>query len=86
MGFCDFDEDSIIDVCDTDIDGDGIPNMLWLLLWEHPSCLFTATVVDTDRLDEQIGLIEMWEELDNCPFVVNSNQADADGDSLGPLW
>jgi hypothetical protein len=29
---CDYDDDGIIDMCDTDIDGDGVENMLGIVI------------------------------------------------------
>jgi len=81
--FCDYDEDNIIDMCDEDIDGDGIKNILGLLIWENDQCRFTASVVDFDRLDEQRDRILAWEPLDNCPFVPNQQQWDTDEDGIG---
>ena len=84
-GFCDFDEDGIVDICDEDIDGDGVENLLGILIWENEQCLFTRWIIDLERLEEQIDRIRSWEELDNCPFSSNSNQEDADGDIYGDV-
>ncbi len=84
-GVCDMDEDGIIDQCDTDIDGDGVPNMLWLLVWEADDCRIVGDIVDADRLLEQVGLIREWAQLDNCSFEPNADQADQDADGFGDV-
>jgi PKD repeat protein len=81
--FCDYDKDTIIDMCDEDIDGDGVENVLGLLIWENNACRFTASILDFDRLDEQRDRILAWEVFDSCPFVPNPDQWDADGDAIG---
>ena len=37
---CDLDTDDIPDLCDDDIDGDGIPNRLGLIKYELDDCSF----------------------------------------------
>ena len=82
---CDLDKDGIIDQCDTDIDGDSVPNLLWLLIWENEDCRITWEIVDSDRLLEQVWLIRKWAELDNCSFESNSDQSDEDEDAFGDV-
>ncbi len=81
--FCDFDEDGIVDQCDDDIDGDGVANLLGILIWENDACRFTKWVIDLERLQDQISRIKTWEPFDNCPFSSNSSQEDADEDAYG---
>ena len=84
-GFCDLDQDNIIDMCDIDIDGDGVENMLGLVIGENEQCLFTPAVIDQEIIEEQIERIKNWEEIDNCPFRANEDQRDSDDDALGDL-
>ncbi len=35
---CDMDKDWIPDICDWDIDWDGYPNQMWLIMFENPDC------------------------------------------------
>jgi hypothetical protein len=47
---CDLDEDGIPDLCDSDIDGDGVENRLGMLQFEQPpSCLIDAENLDAER-------------------------------------
>ena len=62
----DTDKDGIPDVCDDDIDSDGVPNEL---------CLF-----DKDGLVDEA---KAKASKDNCVFIVNSDQADSDQNSVG---
>lgn len=57
-GVCDLDQDTIIDMCDTDIDGDGVENLLGILIGENEECRFSRSVIDLDRLQEEIQLIK----------------------------
>lgn len=82
-GVCDLDEDGIVDQCDTDLDGDGHENMLGILIWENGDCTFDGEIIDADRLLEQHDLIGEWGEYDNCSFIENTDQSDADQDSFG---
>ncbi len=77
---CDFDGDEIIDRCDDDIDGDGIENLLWLLVWESESCEFSEDIINPDREKDQRDRIQNWEDLDNCFFLPNPDQQDEDSD------
>jgi hypothetical protein len=83
---CDMDQDGIPDVCDDDIDWDGIPNLLGLLVRENKDCKITSDIVNQAVLEEQRQVIlknyNKWEnpQFDNCPFVANPDQADEDTD------
>lgn len=76
-GHCDMNQDTIPDLCDTDIDGDGVQNPLWLILYENPDCSYdnTNTVSTPNQNTTTSGLtnttIAGW---DTCPFVFNTNQ------------
>lgn len=56
----DTDGDGIGDVCDDDIDGDGIKNPIWIV-------------------DDKWNIVQrkVTKDMDNCLFVVNSSQKDA---------
>jgi hypothetical protein len=65
------DGDSLGDVCDPDIDNDGIPNELDL-------CPAKAGGCSADRDGDNLP-----NASDNCPDVSNWDQADGDGDGKG---
>ncbi len=85
-GRCDIDKDSIPDMCDSDIDGDGIGNQLGIIRFEKPDCTYDVTninpwvggngtqswwtITSTDGTQW-----EWWSfSRDNCPFVANPLQ------------
>lgn len=80
---CDLDGDGVPDVCDDDIDGDGIKNPPGLVLRDHDDCRFDQENIDTSLLQLQRTQPNM--ERDNCPFVSNTDQQDSDGDNVGDL-
>jgi len=43
---CDMDKDNIPDICDDDIDGDGVTNPLWIVQFENPDCSLMLDGVD----------------------------------------
>lgn len=45
-------------MCDIDIDGDGVENMLGLVIGENEQCLFTPAVIDQEIIEEQIERIK----------------------------
>jgi hypothetical protein len=67
----DRDGDGVGDVCDPDIDGDGVPNHL------------DAYPYNPNRWDLDSDGDGIPDAVDNCPFVKNRNQADRDGDGVG---
>ena len=69
---CDMDWDWIPDMCDDDIDGDGILNLIWLIEFELPNCDLNADNINTDILMMHQNVCS----LDNCPFYKNENQMD----------
>ena len=77
---CDMDADGIPDICDDDIDGDGIPNLIWLITYENKDCSFTNANVNLDLLDEHFHAIC---SIDNAPFTANQDQLDLNGDGIG---
>ena len=80
---CDLDGDGIADMCDDDIDGDGIPNCLNLLLFEQASCAIDDQNINSERLTACHVAIGNGAHFDNCPFVINEDQLDTDNDTYG---
>lgn len=72
---CDMDKDGIPDVCDDDIDGDGIKNLLGIINQESTNCAYGD---DTkDQLNQSI-LAKHFKgicSLDNAPFIPNADQS-----------
>ena len=76
VGQSNTDGDGFGDACDTDLDGDGIPNDEEILNCgndPNPQC---GVILDAD-LD---GVVDAE---DNCPNVANADQYDADSDDVG---
>jgi PKD repeat protein len=83
---CDMDDDQLPDMCDDDIDGDGTPNMLWLLLSENPpTCIIGSWQIDWVRFDQYYDLIQSGWDNDNCPFIINADQIDQNINSYGDI-
>jgi len=74
------DHDGIPDICDDDIDGDGIPNLIGLITYENKDCSITKDNVNMDLLNEHFKSIC---SLDNAPFTANQDQLDLNGDGIG---
>lgn len=76
---CDLDKDGIPDIYDDDIDGDGIKNLLGLILFEKPSCeLVLGENVNANLYRQHFGVCS----LDNCPFAKNIDQTDANTNGI----
>lgn len=87
---CDMDKDWIPDICDADIDGDGMPNLLWLI---NPSnynnCNYSEILknpnqklINTETLKTHLNSVC---SLDNAPFVPNSDQLDLNKNWIGDV-
>ncbi len=74
------DKDGIPDICDSDIDGDGIANALGLITHENKDCAYNSGNMDTSLLQNQYATIC---SLDNAPLTVNANQLDLNQDGIG---
>lgn len=77
---CDIDKDWMLDLCDDDIDGDGIKNMLWLIKDVPNSCKYSLIDINLDILFEEFDLASKWGDIDNCPFDKNVQQIDTNWD------
>ncbi|MCP4679556.1 MAG: hypothetical protein GY854_29510 [Deltaproteobacteria bacterium] len=83
----DVDGDGLGDVCDDDIDGNGIPNL-------EDSCPFgeaSGLCEGNSDSDSDSGVADFnlsgdqTFKLDNCPSIINRDQADLDNDGDGDL-
>jgi len=79
---CDMDKDGIPDMCDDDIDGDGVKNLMWLIKYENKDCSIGDNI-DHKRLNDEYLLAKNKENKDNCPFSVNKSQKD---DNKNGIW
>jgi hypothetical protein len=83
---CDLDGDKIPDVCDTDIDGDGVPNLLWIINFENKDCSYES---DSSKPNANLNQEIVWKHyqwvcsLDNAPFNSNPDQLDLNQDGIG---
>jgi len=69
---CDMDWDWIPDICDDDIDGDGMTNLIGLIEYENEDCSINMDNINRDIISMHNNICG----LDNCPTVDNKNQMD----------
>ena len=69
---CDQDGDGIPDICDDDIDWDGVKNFVWIITRENKDCSIDSNNIKSDLFQQQFWICS----LDNCPFNPNSDQTD----------
>ena len=70
----DTDHDWIGDVCDPDIDNDGIKNPIWVVDYNWN--------IIWSKIEEWT---KEWKHVDNCLFIINSDQQDANEDGIGDV-
>lgn len=76
---CDLDKDWIPDLYDSDIDGDGKPNLLWLVIRENVDC----SLVPGDNVNMNLYNQHFWVcSLDNCPLESNPDQIDLNANGV----
>ena len=78
---CDQDWDKIPDICDDDIDWDGVKNLIGIILKEKSDCSIWVENVDIDLLKQELWVCS----LDNCFLGSNSNQSDLNNNWIGDL-
>ena len=77
---CDLDKDGIPDLYDDDLDGDGVKNLLGMILYERDDCkLIIGENVDKRRYQQHFWVCS----LDNCPFNANKDQIDINLNGVG---
>lgn len=82
---CDMDRDTIPDMCDDDIDGDGKLNMLGLILRQPPQCRYTENDLNPTVIKTTIDRKKKGDDLDNCSLTVNPDQKDTNGNFIGDV-
>ena len=75
---CDQDWDRVPDICDDDIDWDGVKNLIGIILYENKDCSISANNVNSDLLKKELWVCS----LDNCPFASNSGQSDLNNNGI----
>lgn len=84
----DYDHDSLGDACDPDDDNDGQADIDEIACGSNAmDANSKATDTDNDNRPDCVDTDDDNDTVpdtnDNCPLVVNANQADADGDGIG---
>lgn len=85
---CDLDKDNIPDICDSDIDGDDIPNLLGLINTENKNCSYESDPNKPNANINQEILAKHYQwicSLDNAPFNANPDQLDLNQDGIGDI-
>lgn len=85
---CDIDKDGIPDICDDDIDGDGIKNLIGLINFENKDCSYNSNPNDENSNLNQDILKKHYKgvcSLDNAPFIPNNDQLDLNQDGIGDV-
>ena len=91
---CDLDGDKIPDICDTDIDNDGVKNLLGLVNFENKNCTYESNPNTTNNTNgAQVNLsqdilaahYQSICSLDNAPFNNNPDQLDLNQDGIGDV-
>ena len=85
---CDMNWNGIGDVCDSDIDWDGVSNPIGLIMSENSSCKYDSTNVNipilTTIIESQKQQSQKWNNTsDNCAFISNKWQLDL---NLNWIW
>jgi len=83
---CDLDGDGIPDICDSDIDNDGIGNLLGLINFENKNCTYESDPNKSNTNLNQDMLAKQYQwvcSLDNAPFNNNPDQLDLNLDGIG---
>lgn len=82
---CDMDKDTIPDLCDQDIDGDGADQFLGMIAYERIDCRIDASNIVPQRREEYKNYLEDWWTGDNCAWQSNPDQTDTDGNTTGDV-
>ncbi|MFA5748328.1 MAG: PKD domain-containing protein, partial [Candidatus Absconditabacterales bacterium] len=86
---CDIDKDGIADICDDDIDGDGVKNLIGLIDHENKDCSIQTNNSDFNKNNLDLNLLKKHFQgicsLDNAPFDGNKEQTDLDSNGIGDI-
>ncbi len=85
--YCDRDQDTIPDICDDDIDNDGIKNLIGLIVKDNKDCSIDQNSLNRSMVETNgfIWFNNISCQLDNCPFTPNADQSDVNIDGQGDL-